>query len=205
MNKWWLLACKKEMTKMWIDDSFTAVTLAKILPQEIIRYKNQEKDWYVCAVIWTGKKEIKKNKWQKTKWKKTSYQKISEFKLDDDFIKNHEVWKILDAAILEWIKSVDIIWQSKWKWYQWVIKIFHLKWWPKTHWSKFHRHIWSLWNRKPRRTMKWHPHAAHLWNKRVTLKNIQLLDIIKKDNEQLVVLKWSIPGSYNGMLKLLIK
>jgi len=200
MNKWWLLACKKEMTKMWIGDVFTPVTLVKILPQEIIRYKNQEKDWYVCAVIGSDKKETKKEKWQKI-----SYKQVSEFPVDDEFIKNHEIWKQLDSSILEWVEQLSIVWQSKWKWYQWVMKIFHVKWWPKTHWSKFHRHIGSLGNRKPRRTMKWHPHAKHLGNKRVTLKDIKLLDIIKRENEQIAVLKWSIPWSYNWILKLLIK
>jgi len=200
MNKWWLLACKKEMTKMWIDDVFTPVTIVKILPQEIIRYKNQEKDWYVCAVIGSEKKEFKKDKWQKI-----SYKQISEFEVNDEFIKNHETGEKLDSWILEWIKELDIVWQSKWKWYQWVMKIFHVKWWPKTHWSKFHRHIGSLGNRKPRRTMKWHPHAKHLGNKRVTLKDIKLLDIIKRENEQMAVLKWSIPWPYNWILKLLIK
>ena len=40
------MVAKQEMTKMWIGDKFVAVTLAKVLPQEIIRYKTQEKDGY---------------------------------------------------------------------------------------------------------------------------------------------------------------
>jgi ribosomal protein L3 len=42
---------KQDMTKMWIDDKFVAVTLVKVLPQEIIRYKTQEKDGYLSAVV----------------------------------------------------------------------------------------------------------------------------------------------------------
>jgi ribosomal protein L3 len=39
------------MTKMWIEDNFVPVTLVQLLPQEIIRYKTEEKDGYVSAVV----------------------------------------------------------------------------------------------------------------------------------------------------------
>jgi hypothetical protein len=40
---------------------------------------------------------------------------------------------------------------------------------------------------------------------RTTLKNIPVLDKITKDNEILIVLKWSLPGSYNWFLTLTVK
>lgn len=43
-NKGGIVVVKQEMTKMWFDDKFVAVTLVKVLPQEIVRYKTQEKD-----------------------------------------------------------------------------------------------------------------------------------------------------------------
>ena len=55
-NKWGIVVAKQDMTKMWIDDKFVAVTLVKVLPQEIIRYKTVEKDGYVSAVIGVEKK-----------------------------------------------------------------------------------------------------------------------------------------------------
>ena len=45
------MVAKQEMTKMWVGDKFVAVTLAKVLPQEIIRYKTQEKDGYSAVVV----------------------------------------------------------------------------------------------------------------------------------------------------------
>lgn len=199
MHKGWLVVSKKEMTKIWKDDKFLTVTLAQILPQEILRYKNSEKDWYNCAVIWVEKKELKK-----TKWKKVSYNMVTEFPVDEEFVKNNEVGKNIDMKFMEWITNVDVVWYSKGKGYQWVMKIFHTKWWPKTHWSKFHRHVGSMWNRKPRRTLKWHPHAGHMWNARVTLKRIDILDVYNNDKEQIVVLKWSLPWCYNWLLKLIV-
>ena len=60
-----LVVSKQEMTKMWIDDKFVAVTLVKLLPQEIVRFKTNEKDGYVAAVVGVEKKELNKEKGQK--------------------------------------------------------------------------------------------------------------------------------------------
>jgi ribosomal protein L3 len=60
-------------------------------------------------------------------------------------------------------------------------------------------------NRKPRRTLKWHPHAGRMGNQRVTLKNIQVIDTLTRDSEQLAVLRGSMPGAYNGLLRIVVK
>lgn len=200
MIKWWLIVAKKEMTKMWIDDTFLPVTLVKVVPQEVLRYKTQEKDGYVAAVIGADKKTLKKEKWQKV-----AYSTVVELKVDEDFIKNNETGKILDSTLLEGVTLVDVIWYAKGKGYQGVMKRHHAEGWPKTHGSKFHRHIGSLGNRKPRRTLKWHPHAGHMGTQRVTLQKIQVVDKLSRDDEQLIVLRWSLPGAYNGLLQLIIK
>lgn len=197
MGKGWLIVSKKEMTKMWIGDRFVPVTLVKVNPQEIIRYKNNEKDWYIAVVVWSDKSEVKKEKWQKV-----DYKMITEFKVDEDFVVNNEVWKALSIDFLTWVDEVSITWYGKGKGFQWAMKKDNVHGWPKTHWSKFHRTVWSMWNRKPRRTFKWHPHAWHLWNEKVTLKNKKILDVIKGESENLLAIKWSIPGWYNSLLIL---
>ena len=70
MDKGGLIVVKKEMTKMWIENNFVPVTLVQIVPQEIVRYKTQEKDGYVSAVVGVEKKELKQDKGQKIKYKK---------------------------------------------------------------------------------------------------------------------------------------
>lgn len=200
MTKGWLIVAKKEMTKMWVNDNFVPVTLVQLLPQEIVRYKTQEKDWYLAAVVGVGKKELKKEKGQKI-----VYKKMQEYKVDNDFFSNYQVGKILDFWLLEWVNQVDVVGISKWKWFQWMIKRCWAKWMPATHGHKFTRTWWSKGNRKPRRTLKWHPHAGHMWIQRITLKNVPIVDKVIKNSELLLVLKGSLPGSYNSLLTLLIK
>ena len=199
-TKWGLVVAKKEMTRLWIDGKMVPVTMVEILPQKIVRYKTVEKDGYQAAVIGVDEVETKKEKGQKL-----AYDMQAEFDVDDAYVASHEAWTILDLSSMDGVQSVEVKWTSKWKWYQWAMKRFHLQWGPETHGSKFHRHIWSMGNRKPRRTMKNHPHAGHMWDETITLKHVQIIDSMKRDNEQILLVKWSLPGARNGKLKFIIE
>lgn len=199
-TKWGLVVAKKEMTRLWIDGKMVPVTMVEILPQKIVRYKTVEKDGYQAAVIGVDEVETKKEKGQKL-----AYDMQAEFDVDDAYVSSHEAGSVLDLSSMDGVQSVEVKWTSKWKWYQWAMKRFHLQWGPETHGSKFHRHIWSMWNRKPRRTMKNHPHAGHMWDETITLKHVQIIDSMKRDNEQILLVKWSLPGARNGKLKFIIE
>ena len=107
---------------MWIEDNFVPVTLVQLLPQEIVRYKTQEKDGYVSVVVGVEKKELKKEKGQKI-----SYKKMQEYKVDDGFVSTYEVGSVLDLALLEGITQVDVTGISKGKGFQGMVKKFHIK------------------------------------------------------------------------------
>ncbi len=68
------------MTKLWVNNAHTAVTLLEIVPQEVVRYKTSEKDGYEAAIIGVGKKELNKEKGHKV-----SYTVLQEFWCDDSF------------------------------------------------------------------------------------------------------------------------
>jgi ribosomal protein L3 len=68
------------MTKLWMNDVHTAVTLLQIVPQEVVRYKTQEKDGYEAAILAGGKKELQKEKGQKI-----HYAWMKEFPAGDSF------------------------------------------------------------------------------------------------------------------------
>lgn len=199
-TKWGLVVAKKEMTRLWIDGKMVPVTMVEILPQKIVRYKTVEKDGYQAAVIGVDEVETKKEKGQKL-----AYDMQAEFDVDDAYVASHEAGSVLDLSSMDGVQSVEVKWTSKWKWYQWAMKRFHLQWGPETHGSKFHRHIWSMGNRKPRRTMKNHPHAGHMWDETITLKHVQIIDSMKRNNEQILLVKWSLPGARNGKLKFIIE
>ena len=199
MKTKWLIVKKKEMTKLWVNDRHVAVTLLEIIPQEVIRYKTSDKDGYEAAVIWVGKKELKKDKWQKI-----SYDVVQEFGCDDAFKSTFPAWTVVSTSLLDGVASVHLTGTSKGKWFQWVMKRFNTKGWPETHGSKFHRHVWSLGNRKPRRVQKWHPHAGHMWDATITLHNRPIVELTTLHGTPFVIVKWSVPWSYNGYISLYV-
>lgn len=191
MTNWGFLCLKQEMTQMLLDNKMEAVTLLKFLDdQEIIRLKTEEKDWYNAIVVWA---------WKKEKDGKITYKYIKEFKVDD--ISSYNVGDKL--WIDEKIDIVTIKTTTKWKWFQWVMKRFGFGWWRKTHGSKFHRAPWSIGNMKPRRVNKNHPLPWHMGARNITVKNIKVIDTYTLwNNEQIMVVKWSIPGSRNSLVSV---
>ena len=199
-SKGGVVVAKQEMTKMWIDDKFVAVTLAKVLPQEIIRYKTQERDGYSAVVVGVEKKELNKEKGQKL-----VYDMVTEFPIDESLASAYEAGKSFDVSLLEGVSSLTVTGMSKGKWYQGLVKRCNIKGGPATHGHKFSRAWGSKGNRKPRRTMKWHPHAWHMGSEQLTLKKIPLLNIMEKDGARFLIVKGSLPGARNGKLKCFVE
>lgn len=199
-NKGGVVVAKQEMTKMWIGDKFVAVTLAKVLPQEIIRYKTQEKDGYSAVVVGVEKKELNKEKGQKL-----VYGMVTEFPVDEAFVSANEAGKILDASLLEGVSSLAVTGMTKGKGYQGLVKRCNVKGGPATHGHKFSRAGGSKGNRKPRRTMKGHPHAGHMGSEQKTIKRIPLLKVLEREGEKLMVVKGSLPGARNSKLKFFVE
>ena len=195
-----IVVSKKEMTRIWKDGKMIPVTIVEVLPQKILRYKTIEKDGYQAVVMGVGEKQL-----EKEKGTKVAYDMVTEFKTDDDFQNANEIGKEIDDSFLEGIQTVEVKGISKGKGYQGVMKRFHLQGGPETHGSKFHRHVGSMGNRKPRRTMKNHPHAGHMGTDSITLKHINIVDRVKNGDSTLLVVKGSLPGWKNEKLKFVIE
>jgi large subunit ribosomal protein L3 len=185
MKKGWIILIKKEMTKMWLETNFTSVTILEFPEQQLLRIKSKESDGYEAAVV-------------SSKSGKNS--KLFEFRLDEGNNLGSEAGEI-SAGVLEGVELVSFTGTSKGKGYAGGIKRYGLRGMPATHGHKFTRHLGSKGNRKPRRTQKGHPHAGHMGMETVTVKNIKIVNTFDHEGKHFVVVKWSIPGRYNGMLK----
>jgi len=189
MKKGWIILIKKEMTKLWLDNNFTAVTILEFPTQELKKIKTVESDWYQAAVIST---------------KNGNNDKLYEFRLDAGNVLGDQPGP-LAISLFDTVEQLSFVWLTKGKWYQWGIKRYGLHGMPATHGHKFTRHLGSKGNRKPRRTQKGHPHAWHMGMDQVAIKNIKIVEKYEHDNKHYVVVKWSIPGGYNSMLKCYIQ
>jgi large subunit ribosomal protein L3 len=77
-----LLVKKQEMTKIWNNNQFVPVTIAQIVPQEVVRMKTLEKDGYQAVVVGVGKKELT----TKLKGNKISWQRMVEFSTTQTYL-----------------------------------------------------------------------------------------------------------------------
>jgi len=186
-----ILCIKQDMTSLLLENKMEAVTLLKFLDQEIIRLKTEEKDGYNAVVIGAVKKE---------KDGKISYRYIKEFKVD-----TLEWYNVGDKISMEQLNNIDkvtIKTTTKGKGFQWVVKRFGFAGWPASHGSKFHRHPWGIGNRKPRRVNKNHPLPGHMWDKSITLKNVKIINTHKIWDDEIVVVKGSVPGARNSLIRM---
>lgn len=187
--QWWLIVKKKEMTRVMVWEKLTPVTIVEIVPQKVIRHKTQDKDGYTALVVWVmGKND--------------TYRKQKEFNVSPELLTSFPVWYVFDDSLFETLSEVSVQWVSKGKGFAWVIKRHHMHGMPATHGHKFTRVGWSKGNRKPRRVQKGHPHAGHMGDEVITIKGIPLLQKLSFDNKKLLILKGSVPGSYNAFVSV---
>lgn len=197
----WLLASKLEMTRIVKWNDFVPVTLLKVPALKVVAVKTKETDWYNSLVIWIlkdGKEGILGE--GKKSLNFSDFSRIKEILLSEDEVSKFNVWDAITLDILDWVEKVEITWFSKWKWFAWAMKRHNFHGWCATHGSKFHRALWSIGNRKPRRTHKGKKMHWHMWDVQITIKKVPV-EILNKDLS-IIGLKWPVPGARNSLISI---
>jgi len=187
---WGMFLKKQEMTRLWIDNRFVAVTLAIAVEQRIVRHKTQANDGYSALIIEiTGES------------KKPS---LIEIRVEEVDLQTYPVGAPLGVTLLEGLSQVRLTGISKGKWFQWVMKRHNFSGGPATHGSKFHRAWWSTGNRKPRRTHKGHPMAGRMGSDTITLRSLSIVAILDVAGQKMVAFKGSLPGAYASLVRVVL-
>ena len=198
-----IIAKKLEMTRIFKWDKSIPITLLEVPNLKIVWKKTQEKDWYnsVCIGVLKAKnkEEIKLKEWKKS-INNSLFCDIKEFFVNEEDLDKYNIWDDLSLDILDWVELVSIEWNSKWKWFAWAMKRWNFSWWPWRVWSKFHRALWSIWTRKPRRTHKWKKMHGHMWNQKVKIRKVQIEHVDK--DLWVVWVRWWVPWWRNSLVKL---
>ncbi len=197
----WLLATKLEMTRIVKANDFVPVTLLQVPTLKVVAVKTKETSGYNSLVIWVLK-EGKEGKLVEGKKSLNfaDFSKIKELPLNDEEISKFNTGDTITLDVLDWVEQVEITWFSKWKWFTWAMKRHNFHGWLATHGSKFHRALWSIGNRKPRRTHKGKKMHWHMWDVQVTLKKVPV-EILNKDL-QVFGVKWPVPGARNALISI---
>jgi large subunit ribosomal protein L3 len=195
-----ILGRKIGMTRIYDDAGVvTAVTVIEAKPNVISQLKTKEKDGYQAVqVAFEDVREKRLSKAVVGHYKKnglTPKRESREFPQTSDEAK---VGDTLTVSRFQVGQLVDVIGVSKGKGFQGVIRRHGFHGQPETHGSMMHRRPGAIGNRsQPGRVFKNKPMPGHMGDTRITVQNLQVIQVREDDN--LILIKGAVPGS-NGSL-----
>jgi large subunit ribosomal protein L3 len=203
-----LLAKKIGMTRMYSEGGMAqGVTVIETKPCTILQIKTIKTDGY--NAIQLGFEPKKENKLTKPeighvqKAGKGGFYHLKEFRVNDP--EQYEIGQQISVMDLFKVGDlVDISGITKGHGFQGVMKRHGFKGGSKTHGSMFHRAPGSIgcsaW---PSRVIKGKKMPGRMGNDLVTKKNIIIIDI--RADENIMIVKGSVPGNNKGLLQIFTK
>jgi large subunit ribosomal protein L3 len=203
-----LLGKKIGMTRVYSEQGQAIpVTVIEAGPCVVLQKKTEAKDGYnAIQVGFVPKKEARMNKPQNGHCKaagKGGFYHLKEFRVTDP--EAYELGQEIQLAELVKIgDEVHISGKSKGRGFQGVIKRYGFKGGRKTHGSNFHRRPGSIgcsaW---PSRVIKGKKMPGRMGNDLLTKKNLTVVDV--RADENIMLVKGSVPGAKEGLLQIYTK
>ncbi|MGC8870432.1 MAG: 50S ribosomal protein L3 [Brevinematia bacterium] len=192
-----LLGRKVGMTQVFVGENVVPATIIEAGPCTVLQVRTPQKDGYSAIQLGFGFVKHKvRDKDNKERYKvifKPAF--IKEIRVEDHTKFNKG--DILDVSYLEGIKYVDVMGYSKGRGFQGVMKRWDFNGAPDSHGqSVFHRRPGSIGQHTfPAKVWKGKRMAGRMGNEKVTVQNLEVVDIDKEKN--IILVKGAVPG-YNG-------
>ena len=203
-----ILGKKLGMTRIYSEKGDAiSVTAVEAGPCVVLQKKTTSKEGYNAIQVGFGeKKESRVNKPMAGHFKSSgqgSFYHVREFIVEDP--EQYELGqKISPTDLFKIGDIVDVTGVTKGKGFQGVMKRHHYHGGPSGHGSKFHRRPGSIgMSAWPSRVVKGKKLPGQMGGLNVTKKNMIIIDIREDDN--VLVLKGSVPGAKQGLVKIYTK
>jgi len=197
-----ILATKEKMTQVFDENGLVQpVTVLQAGPVVITQIKDVDKDGYVAVQVGFGEKKEKNiNKAQKGQFKDLgNFRFVKEFRLKD--IGEYKVGDKIDISSFEAEDKVIVSSVSKGKGFQGVVKRYNFAGGPRSHGNKHQeRKPGSIGATGPQRVFKGTRMAGRMGTDRVSLKNLKIIQIDKKNNQLLV--KGAVAGRKGSLVEV---
>ena len=207
-NTMGLLGKKIGMTRVYSEQGQAIpVTVIEAGPCVVLQKKTEARDGYnAIQVGFDPKKESRINKPQTGHFKasgKGGFYHIREFMVTDPDA--YELGQEIQLAELIKIgDEVHISGRSKGRGFQGVMRRYGFKGGPKTHGSNHHRRPGSIGcSATPSRVVKGKKMPGRMGNDLLTKKNLTVIDV--RADENILLVKGSVPGAKQGLLQIYIK
>jgi large subunit ribosomal protein L3 len=167
------------MTQIFVDDINLPVTVLQALPAEVVQVKKKEKDGYSAVLLKFD-------------------EKLKEFRVPENTFEEGEK---IDVSIFEKGDKVNIRAKRKAKGFAGVVKRHGFAGGPRTHGQKDReRAPGSIGQRWPQRVRKGLKMAGRIAPIYVTVKNLEVIDVIPEKN--LILVKGSVPGPNKNLVEI---
>lgn len=207
-NTMGLLGKKIGMTRIYSEQGQAIpVTVIEAGPCVVLQKKTEAKEGYNAIQVGFGsKKESRINKPEAGHCKvaaKGGFYHIREFRVTDT--EAYELGQEIQLAeIVKIGDEVHISGKSKGRGFQGVIKRYGFKGGRKTHGSNFHRRPGSIGcSATPSRVVKGKKMPGRMGGELITKKNLTVVDV--RADENIMLVKGSVPGAKQGLLQIYIK
>ena len=195
------------MTQVWKGDEVVAVTRVQVGPCVVTQVKDKKKDGYVAVQVGYGEKKEKNiKKPQKGHLKKLRIKNeecginlryLRDFRIEDGV--NLNIGDMIDVSTFEPGDIVKVTASSKGRGFQGVVKRHGFHGQDKTHGTKDQlRMPGSIGATGPARVFKGVRMPGRMGGDRVTVKNLEIVEVDKENN--ILLVKGAIPGARNGLV-----
>jgi large subunit ribosomal protein L3 len=199
-----LLGKKIGMTRVYDDKgNATTATVIAASGNRILQVKTADKDGY--ASVQVGFDDQKPQRVTKpmtghfAKSESTPKKFVREFRLPEG--ESAPDFQDIPLTVFESGQYVDVIGQSKGKGFQGVVKRHHFAGQPASHGSMMHRRNGAIGNRStPGRVWKNMGMPGHMGDERVTVQNLQILQVREEDG--VILVDGPIPGAKGSYVVL---
>ena len=201
-----ILGTKIGMTQIFVDDGrLVPVTVVEAGPCTVTMVKTQATDGYEAVQVGFGELSEQRAKKLLNKPELGHFAKagvaparhLREFRFDD--ISTYSVGDTIKCDVFEQGDKIDVIGTSKGHGYTGAIQRWNQHTGPMAHGSKYHRGVGSLSaNSDPSRVFKNKHMAGHYGVDRVTIQNLEIVQVDAERN--LLLVKGAVPGPNGGLL-----
>jgi len=199
-----LLGRKLGMTQVFVGgEELIPVTVVEAGPCTVVQKKTRETDGYDAIQI--GFEDVKPHRATRPAlghFKKagaTPQRILREIRVEN--ADEYEVGQVLKADLFSPGDRIDVIGVSKGKGYQGVMKRHGFGGGRRSHGSMFHRRPGAISaHEAPAKVFKGKKFPGQMGNKRVTIQNLQVVDVDPERN--LILIRGAVPGAKHGPVML---
>ena len=201
-----MIGKKVGMTQVYDEQGImTPVTVVEVGPCVVTQVKTKAKDGYEAVQVGYGdrkKKHLTKPLEGHFAQAKVDPKRIlAEFDMIPGF--EYKLGQEFTVSLFKPGEYVDVSGTSKGRGFAGVIKRHNFSTQPKTHGTKnTYRHPGSIGQASdPSRVFKGMKMAGHYGNAKITLPNVEIIQVDKENNQ--ILLKGSVPGARNGIIYII--